>query len=214
MVFCFFVSCLLFCYMVFGVVFNVFVGYSVSNWMVLFIICSYGMDMGELGIWFVMLMGVGGVIGVFGGGFLVECLVKCDVCWYMWLLMLIGIICLFFMVVMYFVDSGYVVLFCGVILSMFFNVYFGNILVMSYGFVGLCMCVFVLVILFFIFNLIGLGFGFFLVGRLSDVLVSEYGVELLCLVMFYLLFVVMMWLVLYFFLVFRMLKEDLVVVLD
>lgn len=196
-------------HMAFGAALNAFAGYSASNWTASFIIRSHGMDTGELGTWLAMSMGVGGAIGVLGGGLIAQRLAKRDVRWYMWLPTLTGVICLPFMVATYLVDSAYAALLCGVIPSTLFNVYLGNTLAMSHGLVGLRMRALASAILFFILNLIGLGLGPWSVGKLSDILATEHGVESLRLAMLYLLPAAMTWSVLHFYLASRTLKEDL-----
>jgi len=45
-----------------------FFGYGIVQWLPAFIIRSYGVKTGELGTWFAMIYGFGGILGTFGGG--------------------------------------------------------------------------------------------------------------------------------------------------
>ena len=54
---------LLFCFSV-----SFFFGYGILQWQPAFFIRSYGMDTGELGTWFAVIYGVGGILGTYLGG--------------------------------------------------------------------------------------------------------------------------------------------------
>ena len=132
-------SRLSFRHMAMGAALNAFAGYSTSNWTASFFIRSHGMTTGELGTWLAGIMGLGGAIGVFFGGYIAEKLAVKDVRWYMRLPALTGAICLPFMIAIYLVDSAYTALLLSIVPGILFNVYLGNTLAMTHGLVGLRM---------------------------------------------------------------------------
>jgi len=60
---------------------------------------SHGMETTELGLWLALILGVGGGIGVFAGGFFADRLGISDKRWYMWIPGIAGLISLPFGVV-------------------------------------------------------------------------------------------------------------------
>ncbi len=202
-------SRLSFRHMAMGAALNAFAGYSTSNWTASFFIRSHGMTTGELGTWLAGIMGLGGAIGVFFGGYIAEKLAVKDVRWYMRLPALTGAICLPFMIAIYLVDSAYTALLLSIVPGILFNVYLGNTLAMTHGLVGLRMRALASAILFFILNIIGLGIGPWATGALSDMLASTYGQDSLRYAMLYLLPAAMAWSVVHLFLATRNLEKDL-----
>ena len=196
-------------HMAFGAALNAFAGYSTSNWTASFFIRSHDMTTGELGTWLAGIMGLGGAIGVFFGGYIAERLALKDVSWYMRLPALTGAICLPFMVATYLVDNPYTALLISIVPGVLFNVYLGNTLAMTHGLVGLRMRALASAILFFIINIIGLGMGPWATGVLSDLLATSMGQESLRYAMLYLLPAAMAWSALHFLLAGRTLEADL-----
>lgn len=196
-------------HMAFGAALNAFAGYSTSNWTASFFIRSHDMTTGELGTWLAGIMGLGGAVGVFFGGYVAERLAIKDTAWYMRLPALTGAICIPFMVATYLVDNPYTALLISIVPGVLFNVYLGNTLAMTHGLVGLRMRALASAILFFILNIIGLGMGPWATGVLSDMLASTFGVDSLRYAMLYLLPAAMAWSALHFLLAGRSLKADL-----
>jgi predicted MFS family arabinose efflux permease len=196
-------------HLAFGAALNAFAGYSTSSWTASFFIRSHDMSTGELGTWLALIMGLGGAIGVFGGGYLADKLARHDKRWYAWLPALVGFISLPFAASVYLVDSPYVALSLAVIPGLLHNVYLGNTLAVTHGLVGLRMRAMSSAILFFILNIIGLGAGPFLVGLLSDYLTPELGSEALRHAMFYLIAPVLAWSSVHFFLAAKTIRQDL-----
>ncbi len=192
-----------------GAALNAFAGYSTSNWTASFFIRSHDMTTGELGTWLAGIMGLGGAVGVFLGGWAAERLALKNVAWYMWMPTLTGLVCLPFMVAIYLVDSAYMALMLSIVPGILFNVYLGNALAMTHGLVGLRMRALASAILFFILNLIGLGLGPWSVGLLSDHLEPTLGAESLRMAMLYLLPAAMAWSVAHFYFASRHLEKDL-----
>jgi predicted MFS family arabinose efflux permease len=49
-----------------------FFGYGIQQWMPAFFIRSYGLTTGEVGTWFALIVGIGGFIGTYAGGYLAS----------------------------------------------------------------------------------------------------------------------------------------------
>jgi predicted MFS family arabinose efflux permease len=174
-------------WMAVGAAFNAFAGYSSANWTASFMIRSHGMTTGELGTWLAMIMGVGGAIGVFFGGYLADRLAVRDKRWYMWVTALTCLVPLPFVIPVYLVDSAYIALTLSIIPGILANVYVANAIATTHAMVGLRMRATASAILFFILNMFGLGAGPWSVGLLSDLLAPSLGVESLRYAMLYLI---------------------------
>ena len=170
-----------------GAAFNAFAGYSSAKWTASFMSRSHGMTTGELGTWLAMIMGVGGAIGVFFGGYLADRLAVRDKRWYMWVTALTCLVPLPFVIPVYLVDSAYVALTLSIIPGILSNVYVANAIATTHAMVGLRMRATASAILFFILNMFGLGAGPWSVGLLSDFLAPDLGVESLRYAMLYLI---------------------------
>ncbi|MBM7424145.1 spinster family MFS transporter [Spongiibacter marinus] len=188
---------------------SAFAGYSVANWSASFIIRSYGMSTGELGTWLALIIGIGGAVGVFGGGLLADKLASKDTRWYVLLPALAGVISLPFAAGVYLVDNVYASLLLMIIPAIQSNVFLGNTLAVSHSLVGLRMRAMASAILFFIFNLVGLGAGPWSVGLLSDLLAPQFGDESLRYAMLALVPLMVSLSALHFYLSSRHLKRDL-----
>ncbi len=188
---------------------SAFAGYSVANWSASFMIRSYGMSTGELGTWLALIIGVGGAVGVFGGGLLADKLARKDVRWYVWLPALAGVVSLPFAAGVYLVDNAYGSLLLMIVPAIQSNVFLGNTLAISHSLVGLRMRAMASAILFFIFNLVGLGAGPWSVGFLSDQLAPSLGDESLRYAMLALVPLMVSLSALHFYLSSRHLKADL-----
>ncbi|MEH6559458.1 MAG: MFS transporter [Oceanicoccus sp.] len=202
-------SRLSFRHMAAGAALNAFASYSSSNWSASFMIRTHGMTTGELGTWLALIMGFGGAIGVFFGGYIADRLSPRDKRWYVWVPAITGFLSVPFIAATYMVDTAYVALACMVIPGVMANVYLGNAIATTHSLVGLRMRALSSAVLFFILNMIGLGLGPWTVGLLSDYLASTHGSESLRNAMLYLLPIVSLWSATHFFLAGRTLRADL-----
>lgn len=202
-------SRLSFRHMAAGAALNAFASYSSSNWSASFMIRTHGMTTGELGTYLAMIMGFGGAIGVFFGGYIADRLSPRDKRWYVWVPSIAGFLSVPFITAIYLVDNAYAALACMVIPGVMANVYLGNAIATTHSLVGLRMRALSSAVLFFILNMIGLGLGPWFVGLLSDSLASTHGSESLRNAMLYLLPIVSLWSATHFFLAGRTLRADL-----
>lgn len=192
-----------------GAALNAFASYSSSSWTASFMIRSHGMTTGELGTYLALIMGAGGAVGVFFGGYIADRLSPRDKRWYVWLPALTGLIATPIIALTYYVDDAYVALACMVIPGVVSNVYLGNAIATTHGLVGMRMRALSSAILFFILNIIGLGLGPWMVGMVSDMLSASYGTESLRYSMMFILPVASFWSVCHFYMASRTLREDL-----
>lgn len=192
-----------------GSALNAFASYSISNWSASFMIRTHGMTTGELGTWLAMIMGFGGAIGVFFGGYIADSLSPRDKRWYVWVPSITGFLSVPFMAGVYLVDDAYVALAFMIIPGVMANVYLGNAIATTHSLVGLRMRALSSAVLFFILNIIGLGLGPFTVGLLSDYLSVSLGAESLRYALLYVVPIFGLWSATHFLLAGRTLRADL-----
>ncbi|WP_439106145.1 spinster family MFS transporter [Congregibacter sp.] len=187
---------------------NAFCGYATANWTASFMIRTHAMSTGELGTWLSMIIGVGGAIGVFFGGYFADRLAKTDKRWYVWLPSICGFAIVPFMVSIYIVDNPYVALSLSIIPGLLFQVYLGNTIATTHAIVGPRMRATASAVLFLIINIIGLGGGPWVVGVLSDILSDSLGTESLRYAMLYALPPVMAWSAVHYWLAAKSVRQD------
>jgi MFS family permease len=64
---------------------SAFVGYAMLNWNPSLLARAKGMSLTEIATYYSIVLGIGGVIGIFGAGWLVDRLAVRDVRWYAWI---------------------------------------------------------------------------------------------------------------------------------
>jgi predicted MFS family arabinose efflux permease len=187
---------------------NAFCGYATANWTASFMIRTHGMSTGELGTWLALIIGVGGALGVFFGGFFADRMAKTDKRWYAWLPSICGFAIVPFMVCVYIVDNPYAALSLSIIPGLLFQVYLGNTIATTHAIVGPRMRATASAVLFLILNIIGLGAGPWVVGVLSDFLAPSLGTESLRYAMLYALPPVMAWSAVHYWLAAKHIRQD------
>jgi len=156
---------------------NAFAVYSMNSWTASFMIRSFGLTSGEVGIWLALILGLGGAVGLMLGGILAERLAPRDRRWYLWVPGIAALISIPLMIATYLADSASWSLAMFVIPGFLATLYLGNTLAMVHGLVGLRMRALASAILLFVLNIIGLGLGPWSVGVLSDLLNPSLGAE-------------------------------------
>ncbi len=187
---------------------NAFCGYATANWTASFMIRTHNMSTGELGTWLSMIIGVGGAIGVFFGGYLADRMARTDKRWYAWLPSICGFLIVPFMISIYLVDNPYMALSLSIIPGLLFQVYLGNTIATTHAIVGPRMRATASAVLFLILNIIGLGAGPWVVGVLSDYLAPSLGTESLRYAMLYALPPVMTWSAVHYWLAGKTVRQD------
>ena len=152
-----------------------FVGYAFANWIPSFFIRVHGMTVLEVGFWLAVSIGIGGGIGAFSGGFIVDKLVKRDRRWYLWIGIVAIILTIPFSLFTLFTTNKTAAAICYFIPNVLFSLNMGAILAVTQGVVGAKMRALSSAVYYFVLNLIGLGLGPLAVGFLSDYLTPTYG---------------------------------------
>ncbi len=164
-------------YMSLGTGFMAFVGYGNGNFLPSFLARSHGMSSGEIGTWLGLIVGCAGALGTFLGGYLSDRLGRRDARWYMWMpccgaLLAFGLRFGFLLPESTALALGF--LFMTVIAETF---YLAPSIAASHGLVSPRMRALTSAILFFVLNLIGLGFGPLFTGVMSDFYGTTMGIE-------------------------------------
>jgi predicted MFS family arabinose efflux permease len=200
-----------FIHLSFAAALHAFVGYGVSAFLVSFYVRSYAIPIDQISIIALPLgciIGFGGAVGAFAGGYLGDRLSLRDVRWSMWLPGIANLLAVPFAAAAILSRDMNVSLMLYVIPLAFSYMYLGPTLATTHALVSPRMRALASAVLFFVINLIGLGLGPTLVGLLSDALIPSHGVESLR----YALIVTVlfnMWSALHYYLASRHLRADL-----
>jgi predicted MFS family arabinose efflux permease len=154
-------------------------GYGLTSWTASFFIRSHGMG-GEtaiLGLWLSIGAGIFGGIGTFGFGYLSDKFGKQDKRWYMWMPAIAILICLPMTALTLLVEEKSTALMVQLLPSMFTTGYLGAALSVFHGAVEPRMRATASALFFLILNIVGLGFGTFIIGFISDALTPQFGIE-------------------------------------
>ena len=156
---------------------HVFCIYGLLNWAPSFLSRLHGMKSADIGVSLGLIFGFGGGIGTYAGGFLTDRLGKKDKRWYMKIPAYAIIISILFTAGTIFLQNTYLTLFCLGGCAFLQSMYLGPSIAVAHSLVPASMRALTSAILFFVLNLVGLGFGPLVVGLISDLLKSSLGVE-------------------------------------
>ncbi len=154
-----------------------FATYSIYQWIPSFLARSYHMQSGEIGLWLSLVIGVGGLIGTFSGGYLADLFSKRDMRWQMWVPAISILLTAPFCVGIYLSDGALwslIFLFFPMILV---NTWLGPGFAVTQTLAPVRMRVMASALLLFVLNIIGLGLGPQAVGIMSDLLAPAHGQE-------------------------------------
>lgn len=151
--------------------------YGVGNFFAPFLARVHGMPVSQIGFWLGLAVGGGGVIGTYSGGYLADKFGVRDIKWYLYLPIIAGIITIPFSIFQFFLSNTALVLFSHFMTSLLTAVYLGPCIAVTHNLVNAKMRALASAVLFFILNLVGLGFGPLTYGILSDMLTPTYGAE-------------------------------------
>lgn len=159
---------------------HAFVNYGLGNFMPLYLGRVHGMPIEEIGTWLGLVVGIGGLIGIFSGGYLSDKFANKtgDSSWHLKIPMystLIGIP--FYWVTLLYMDTGFGSTLSFILPTLIGSMYLGPCIALTHGLVGIRMRAVASAILFFVLNLIGLGIGPWATGLVSDLLKPEFGDE-------------------------------------
>lgn len=164
-----------FLWMAIGSGLSSYVQYSIANWFPPFLARIHGMTSAEIGLWLSILFGFGGGIGYFMGGFLTDKFRTRGMKFYLKFpayAVLLGTPLLIFSV---FADSQLNSLIFIAVPCVTSALYLAPVISLTHGLVKPRMRATASALLFFILNIIGLGFGPLLTGIISDQLYTSMG---------------------------------------
>lgn len=157
---------------------HVFVSYGVSAFLVSHYVRSFGIPSDEISrvaLPLGFIIGLGGMVGNFGGGYLSDRLSLKDVRWALWIPALANLLTVPFAAIAILSRDFYFSLLMYVIPLTFAYIYLGPTLATMHSLVQPRMRAMTSAVFFFMANLIGLGFGPTAVGAISDMLNPNYG---------------------------------------
>jgi len=155
--------------------FQAFGNYGVGNFLPSFLQRIHGLDIATAGIVLGLSTGIGGGVGTFLGGYLADRFRTRDMRWYLWVPIFAGLFGILVNVVMFFSNTVPIVLAATFLSGALTAVYLGPTIAISHSLVNAKMRAFTSSILFFVLNLIGLGFGPLVIGMVSDALTPQFG---------------------------------------
>lgn len=161
----------------FGAALNAFVGYASITWIPSFLQRSYGMPTSDIGTYLSLIIGIGGGIGTFLGGYFADVLARRDVRWNLWMPAAVIMVALPFCSGVYLSSTATQSLLWYVIPAMAGTIYLGPSLAMVQALVPLRMRTVASALLLFVINIVGLGLGPQMVGITSDLLTRRFGDE-------------------------------------
>ncbi len=151
------------------------VGYAGVNWLPSFLGLSHGMTTKQIGDSLALLIGIGGLIGTFGGGFFADFLGKKDVTWKS---KIVGatILAIFPIGVLVYMTGNVTIALGGILFtSIAGTVYLGPTFALVQALVTVRMRALGAAIMLFILNLLGMSIGPTMTGVLSDLYRPMYG---------------------------------------
>jgi MFS family permease len=152
-------------------------GYGVLAWGPTFLGRVHQMGGVEIGIWFGLTVGLGGIGGAFLGGSIADRLGARDPRWYLFLSAIVCLTGVPFAAGFALAGDATTALLSFIPFYVLAAMYVGPMLWMVQGLVKLRMRAMASAILLFILNLVGLGLGPFLIGFMNDQLADRFGVE-------------------------------------
>ena len=156
---------------------HVYCLYGILNWAPSFLSRLRGMKNAEIGLSLGLIYGLGGAAGSYAGGFLTDHFGKKDRRNYLRIPAFVILLSIFFTAGYIFLQNNFLSLFCLGFCALLTSMYLGPSIAVAHSLVPAPMRALTSAILFFVMNLIGLGFGPLAVGFISDVLKPAMGME-------------------------------------
>jgi MFS family permease len=156
---------------------NAFCIYGLTNWAPPFLSRLHEMKSSDIGAVLGPMLGFGGAIGSFGGGYLTDRLGRHSKEWYLKIPAYAIILSIFFAAGAIFLQNKTLCLICLGCCASLQSVYLGPSIAVAHSLVPASMRALTSAVLFFVFNLIGLGLGPLVIGMISDRLAPAVGVE-------------------------------------
>lgn len=154
-----------------------FTGYALVLWVPVFLVRVHGMGTGEAGTVLALLVGAGGAMGTFAGGWLADRLAKRNPGWRAWIIVVANIITLPLVVAAFLSEDATSTIILYTLPAILGGVYIGPSFAIIQSNIPLRMRSVGAAINLFILNIIGLGLGPFTVGFVSDLFADSTGVD-------------------------------------
>lgn len=154
---------------------SAFVGYAALTWNPPFLIRVKGMNLAQVAAYYSLVLGITGMIGTFGAGWLVDRLSRRDARWFAWLPAIAFVLTVPFWFGLIYAPTWQIALICVAIPALLNNCYLAPALAVVQNSVPANRRTISGAVLLFVLNLIGLGIGPVYVGRISDAAKAEYG---------------------------------------
>jgi MFS family permease len=154
---------------------SAFVGYAALTWNPPFLIRVKGMSLGEVAAYYSLVLGITGMIGTFGAGWLVDRLSRRDARWFAWLPAVAFLLTIPFWFGLIYAPTWQIALICVAVPALLNNCYLAPALAVVQNTVAPNRRTISGAVLLFVLNLIGLGIGPVYVGRISDAAKAEHG---------------------------------------
>ena len=153
-----------------------FVGYAVVLWIPVYFVRIHEVGTGMTGTWLALLIGGGGALGTFLGGYFADRLsIRYGPRWRSWVVAIAIVAALPFSLVTYFSDSAFGGFIAFVVPAILGGVFIGPTFAMVQSQMPIEMRSVAASLNLFVGNIIGLGLGPYAVGAISDVLRPTYG---------------------------------------
>ena len=156
---------------------HVFCIYGLLNWAPSFLSRLHGMKNSDIGVSLGLIFGIGGGIGTYAGGFLTDYFGRKDKRYYLKIPAYAILISILFAAGALFLQNTFFSLFCLGSCALLQSMYLGPSIAVAHSLVPASMRALTSAILFFVLNLVGLGFGPLVVGFISDLLSPYLGIE-------------------------------------
>jgi len=154
---------------------SAFVGYAMLNWNPSFLMRVKGMSLAQVGAYYSLVLGITGMIGTFGSGWLVDKLSLRDRRWYSWVPAIAFALTIPALAGLLWAPTWQFALLFLAVPSLLNNMYLAPALTVVQNAVPPARRTMSGAILLFILNLVGLGGGPLYVGFISDHAKAQYG---------------------------------------
>ena len=151
--------------------------YGLNNWAPSLLARLHGMKTSEIGFSLGLIFGIGGALGTFVGGFLTDYFGKADKRNYLKIPAYAILISIPFACGAIFFKDNVYSLICLSGCSFLYSMYLGPSIAVAHSLVPASLRAISSAILFFVLNLVGLGFGPLMVGMISDMLAPSLCTE-------------------------------------
>ncbi len=161
---------------------HAFVTYGMGNFMPLFLGRVHQMPTIDIGWYYGLIAGIGGLAGTYFGGWISDRMVKKhnDQTWYIRIAFISTLIAIpFALNSLLLMPTGYIAVYSYLLPVFFGGWYLAPCIASTHFLVGVRMRAMGSAVLFFMLNLIGLGLGPMLTGFVSDLLTPSYGANAL-----------------------------------